>query len=144
MARPAKSRTTQYLYLTTTGRRTGQPREIEIWFTQRGGLYYLVAEHRERAQWVRNLRLAPRVAVRVRGRWHRRARRRRERRSMLGAWQHIGGRAVERLGRSARALARAVAPDCAARRRAARRLFPHSLACWTQLRPRGIPLPLVT
>ena len=65
MARPAKSRTTQYLYLTTTGRRTGQPREIEIWFTQRGGLYYLVAEHRERAQWVRNLRVAPRVAVRV-------------------------------------------------------------------------------
>jgi len=65
MARPAGSRTTQYLYLTTTGRRTGRPREIEIWFTQRGGRYYLVAEHRERAQWVQNLRAAPRVAVRV-------------------------------------------------------------------------------
>ena len=65
MAKPAGSRTTKYLYLTTTGRRTGRPREIEIWFTQRGGRYYLVAEHRERAQWVRNLRAAPRVAVRV-------------------------------------------------------------------------------
>src|SRR5881628_3053132 len=53
------------LYLTTTGRRTGRPREIEIWFTQRGGRYYLVAELRERAQWVQNLRVAPRVAVRV-------------------------------------------------------------------------------
>jgi len=65
MAKPAGSRTTQYLYLTTTGRRTGRPREIEIWFTQLGGRYYLVAEHRERAQWVQNLRAAPRVAVRV-------------------------------------------------------------------------------
>jgi deazaflavin-dependent oxidoreductase (nitroreductase family) len=65
VAKPAGSRTAQYLYLTTTGRRTGRPREIEIWFTQRGGRYYLVAEHRERAEWVRNLRAAPRVAVRV-------------------------------------------------------------------------------
>jgi deazaflavin-dependent oxidoreductase (nitroreductase family) len=65
MAKPAGSRTAKYLYLTTTGRRTGRPREIEIWFTQRGGRYYLVAEHRERAQWVKNLRAAPRVAVRV-------------------------------------------------------------------------------
>ena len=43
----------------------GRPREIEIWFTQRGGRYYLVAEHRERAQWVKNLMAEPRVAVRV-------------------------------------------------------------------------------
>jgi len=65
MAKPAGSKRTQYLYLTTTGRRTGQPREIEIWFMQRGGRYYLVAEHRERAQWVQNLEVVPRVAVRV-------------------------------------------------------------------------------
>lgn len=65
MAKPAGSRITQYLYLTTTGRRTGRPREIEIWFTARGGRYYLVAEHRERAQWVRNLKAMPRVGVRV-------------------------------------------------------------------------------
>jgi len=65
MARPAGSRTAKYLYLTTTGRRTGRPREIEIWFTQRGGRYYLVDEHRERAQWVKNLIAEPRVAVRV-------------------------------------------------------------------------------
>jgi deazaflavin-dependent oxidoreductase (nitroreductase family) len=51
--------------LTTTGRRSGQPREIEIWFTQRDGRYYLIAEHRERAQWVRNLRATPSVRVRV-------------------------------------------------------------------------------
>ncbi|MBI3800677.1 MAG: nitroreductase family deazaflavin-dependent oxidoreductase [Deltaproteobacteria bacterium] len=32
-----------YLYLTTTGRRSGQPREIEIWFTQCAGQYYVIA-----------------------------------------------------------------------------------------------------
>jgi deazaflavin-dependent oxidoreductase (nitroreductase family) len=55
-----------YLYLTTTGRRSGQPREIEIWFTRRGGRYYLVAEHGERARWVQNLVADPRVQWRVR------------------------------------------------------------------------------
>jgi len=59
------SKNTRYLYLTTTGRRTGQPREIEIWFTRHDGRFYLVAEHRERAQWVRNLRALPHVGVRV-------------------------------------------------------------------------------
>jgi deazaflavin-dependent oxidoreductase (nitroreductase family) len=64
-ARAARPREAQYLYLTTTGRRTGRPREIEIWFTRYEGRLYLVAEHRERAQWVRNLRALPRVTVRL-------------------------------------------------------------------------------
>jgi deazaflavin-dependent oxidoreductase (nitroreductase family) len=59
------SRETRYLYLTTTGRRTGRPREIEIWFTRRDGRFYLVSERRERSAWVRNLRARPRVKVRV-------------------------------------------------------------------------------
>jgi len=54
-----------YLYLTTTGRVTGQPREIEIWFTERDGRYYLIAEHRERANWVRNLQARSQVTVRL-------------------------------------------------------------------------------
>jgi deazaflavin-dependent oxidoreductase (nitroreductase family) len=53
-----------YLCLTTTGRVTGQPREIEIWFTEHGGRFYLVAE-RESANWVRNSQLQPQVRVRV-------------------------------------------------------------------------------
>lgn len=61
----------QFLYLTTTGCRTGLPREIEIWFTTRRGFYYLVAEHGERANWVRNIRAEPRVRFRIRGRTHR-------------------------------------------------------------------------
>ena len=54
-----------FLYLTTTGRRTGAPREIEIWFTERGDRYYIIAEQRERANWVRNIMADNRVRVRV-------------------------------------------------------------------------------
>jgi deazaflavin-dependent oxidoreductase (nitroreductase family) len=56
-----------YLYLTTTGRRTGLPREVEIWYTERDGRYYIIAEHGERANWVRNIQAQSRVDVRVRG-----------------------------------------------------------------------------
>ena len=54
-----------YLYLTTIGRRSGQRREIEIWFTQREGRYYVIAENGARAQWVQNLQVNPRVRWRV-------------------------------------------------------------------------------
>jgi deazaflavin-dependent oxidoreductase (nitroreductase family) len=53
-----------YLYLTTTGRVTAQAREIEIWFTEHGGRFYLVAE-RASANWVRNIHSMPQVKVRV-------------------------------------------------------------------------------
>ncbi len=55
----------EYLYLTTIGRVTGQPREIEIWYTTANGKYYVLAEHREQAQWVKNLQRNSRVHVRV-------------------------------------------------------------------------------
>ncbi|HXG91335.1 MAG TPA: nitroreductase family deazaflavin-dependent oxidoreductase [Blastocatellia bacterium] len=55
----------QYLYLTTTGRKTGLPREIEIWFVEREGKYYVLAELFHRAQWVKNIIANPRVRVRV-------------------------------------------------------------------------------
>jgi|SRR5581483_625719 len=57
-----------FLYLTTIGRRSGVPREIEIWFTEREGRYYIIAEHRDRANWVRNIRADDRVRIRVGGR----------------------------------------------------------------------------
>ena len=53
-----------YLYLTTTGRRSGLPREIEIWFTQRDDCYYVIAEYGT-SQWVRNVKADPAVRVRV-------------------------------------------------------------------------------
>src|SRR5215211_6057417 len=55
----------QYLYLMTTGRVTGQPREIEIWFVESQGKLYILAEHFHKAQWVKNIERNPRVRVRV-------------------------------------------------------------------------------
>jgi len=55
----------EFLYLTTTGRRSGQAREIEIWFTVREGRYYVIAEHLWETHWVQNLRADPRVRVRI-------------------------------------------------------------------------------
>ena len=49
----------KYLYLTTTGRLSGRPRRIEIWFTRHAGRYYLMAEHGRRARWVQNLLADP-------------------------------------------------------------------------------------
>lgn len=53
------------LYLSTTGRQSGQPRTIEIWFVVHGEKLYLNAEHGRRAHWVRNLLQEPQVRVRL-------------------------------------------------------------------------------
>ena len=55
----------KFLYLTTTGRVTGKPREIEIWFVESNGRFYVLAEHFHKAQWVRNIERNPRVRVRI-------------------------------------------------------------------------------
>jgi hypothetical protein len=55
-----------YLYFTTIGWKSGRDHEIEIWFTtEHGGCFYLIAETREKAHWVRNVRQEPRVRVRI-------------------------------------------------------------------------------
>jgi deazaflavin-dependent oxidoreductase (nitroreductase family) len=55
----------QFLYLTTTGRTSGLPREIEIWFVEADGKYYILAEKFHDANWVRNIAKNPRVKVRM-------------------------------------------------------------------------------
>jgi deazaflavin-dependent oxidoreductase (nitroreductase family) len=55
----------EYLYLTTVGRVSGQPREVEIWFVESDGRLYILAEHFRGAQWVRNIELNARVRVRI-------------------------------------------------------------------------------
>ncbi|MHB8629669.1 MAG: nitroreductase/quinone reductase family protein [Aggregatilineales bacterium] len=56
-----------FLYLTTTGWKSGQPHEIEIWFVALGERYYLVAEGREQAHWVQNIVYQPAITWRVGG-----------------------------------------------------------------------------
>ncbi|MCC6615063.1 MAG: nitroreductase family deazaflavin-dependent oxidoreductase [Anaerolineae bacterium] len=55
----------QFLYLTTTGHKTGKTHEIEIWFVFHDACYYLVSEHGERSHWVQNIRAQPAVRWRV-------------------------------------------------------------------------------
>jgi deazaflavin-dependent oxidoreductase (nitroreductase family) len=56
------------LHLTTIGRRTGLPREIEIWFVVWRERLYLFAETGEAANWVKNIGRNPRVTVCI-GEW---------------------------------------------------------------------------
>ena len=55
-----------YLYLTTIGRSTGLPREIEIWFTRANGCYYVIAEY-PTSHWVRNVKADAQVSIRLGG-----------------------------------------------------------------------------
>lgn len=57
-----------FSYLTTTGRRSGRPHRIEIWFAADGpgsGTIYVLSGGRDRADWVRNLMASPDVTVRI-------------------------------------------------------------------------------
>lgn len=80
----------QYLYLTTTGRKTGNPHEIEIWFVGYEGNYYLVSEYPDRSDWVKNVRHNPAITFRV------------------------GNRDAERVSGTGRAVDRAAEPELAA------------------------------
>jgi deazaflavin-dependent oxidoreductase (nitroreductase family) len=58
-----------FCYLTTTGRVTGRPHEIEMWFSLVPGTrtLYMLAGGGDRADWVRNLRRESAVTVRISG-----------------------------------------------------------------------------
>ena len=55
--------------LETIGRRTGQPRQLPIWFAVRGRTVFLLSGGGDAAHWVRNLRADPRARLRIRRRW---------------------------------------------------------------------------
>jgi F420H(2)-dependent quinone reductase len=57
----------EFLYLTTTGWKSGSPHEIEIWFVAYESCYCLCAEHREQTHWVQNIRHNPVVSFWVNG-----------------------------------------------------------------------------
>jgi deazaflavin-dependent oxidoreductase (nitroreductase family) len=56
-----------YCYLTTTGRQTGTPHRIEIWFALDGGSVYILSGDGERSDWVRNLMISPEVVLEIGG-----------------------------------------------------------------------------
>lgn len=56
--------------LETTGRTSGLPRRTPVGGRRVGDSFWLVSEHGERSQYIRNIRANPRVRVRIAGRWH--------------------------------------------------------------------------
>lgn len=55
-----------FCYLTTTGRVSGKPHTIEIWFALDGRTVYMLAGNHG-SDWVKNARRAPTVTLRVGG-----------------------------------------------------------------------------
>lgn len=54
-----------FCYVATTGRRTGKPHEIEIWYARHGDTLYLLAGAGRSSDWVANLARDPRCTVRI-------------------------------------------------------------------------------
>jgi deazaflavin-dependent oxidoreductase (nitroreductase family) len=55
----------EFCYLTTFGRTTGRPHEIEIWFAAAGGELYVLSGGRDASDWVQNIVANPEVSVRI-------------------------------------------------------------------------------
>jgi|WetSurMetagenome_2_1015567.scaffolds.fasta_scaffold1152072_1 deazaflavin-dependent oxidoreductase (nitroreductase family) len=55
----------EYCYVTTTGRVTGKPHKIEIWFGLNGNSLYLLSGGMDKSDWVKNMKKNPSVIVRV-------------------------------------------------------------------------------
>ena len=54
-----------FCYLTTTGRVTGRPHTIEIWFALEGTTIYMLSGGRDKADWIKNALRTPEVNVRI-------------------------------------------------------------------------------
>jgi deazaflavin-dependent oxidoreductase (nitroreductase family) len=54
-----------FCYLTTRGRVSGRPHEIEIWFSLHGDTIYMLSGGADRSDWVKNLKADPSVSVRI-------------------------------------------------------------------------------
>jgi deazaflavin-dependent oxidoreductase (nitroreductase family) len=54
-----------FCYLTTTGRVSGRPHTIEIWFALHGHTLYMLSGARDRSDWVKNALRSPAVQVKI-------------------------------------------------------------------------------
>ena len=54
-----------FCYLTTTGRVSGRPHTIEIWFALNGQTLYMLSGGRDKSDWVKNALYTPAVKVKI-------------------------------------------------------------------------------
>jgi deazaflavin-dependent oxidoreductase (nitroreductase family) len=62
---PARLAGEEYCYVTTTGRVTGKPHQIEIWFGLNENTVYLLSGGMDKSDWVKNMLKNPSVTVRI-------------------------------------------------------------------------------
>jgi deazaflavin-dependent oxidoreductase (nitroreductase family) len=55
-----------YCYLTTTGRFSGRPHTVEIWFALHNSTLYILSGGLDRSDWVKNSLRNPRVSIKIR------------------------------------------------------------------------------
>jgi deazaflavin-dependent oxidoreductase (nitroreductase family) len=55
-----------FCYLTTSGRITGRPHTVEIWFALHNSTLYILSGGLDRADWVKNALRQPRVSIKIR------------------------------------------------------------------------------
>ena len=55
-----------YCYLTTTGRITGRPHTVEIWFALHNQTLYILSGGMDRSDWVKNALRQPHVTIKIR------------------------------------------------------------------------------
>jgi deazaflavin-dependent oxidoreductase (nitroreductase family) len=55
----------QFLHLNTTGWKSGKQHQIEIWFVEYDGKYFILSERRRYAHWVQNIIHNPIVSFTV-------------------------------------------------------------------------------
>src|SRR5215212_6031870 len=55
----------QFLYLTTKGRKTTRQHTIEIWFVEYNKRYYILSERKKASDWVQNIISDPNVSFNV-------------------------------------------------------------------------------
>jgi len=54
-----------FCYVTTTGRASGRPHTIEIWFALHDGRVYMLSGGGDASDWVKNIRVNPTVGLRI-------------------------------------------------------------------------------
>ncbi|OQZ94903.1 nitroreductase/quinone reductase family protein [Mycolicibacter algericus] len=70
VANPITRRLPTQVLLETTGRVSGQRRRTPIGGRRDGAQFWLVSEHGQTANYIRNIKADNAVRVRIRGRWH--------------------------------------------------------------------------
>jgi deazaflavin-dependent oxidoreductase (nitroreductase family) len=69
VANPVTRRLPTQVLLETTGRSSGRPRRTPIGGRLVGAEFWLVSDHGEASDYIRNIKANTRVRVRIRGRW---------------------------------------------------------------------------